>query len=99
MEHVSTINSNALRGAVMTKFNSITSFANAMGWDRKKASRIINFKQRPSAKEMEQMAICLDVQDVCSFVLLFLPSLATKWHEHQIKTKIADIRSGKRYEP
>ena len=70
---------NSLRGIVMTKYQSITSFANAMNWDRKKASRIINRVQKPTANDMEQMAECLGIQDPVSFVNLFLPSVSTMW--------------------
>lgn len=75
---------NTLRGAVLTKFNSITSFANAMQWDRKKASRIVNRVQKPTVTDMEQMAACLDIQDPVSFVHIFLPSIPTMW-EKQMK--------------
>lgn len=79
MESIRQSEENELRGMVMTKYHSIISFSEAIGWDRKKASRIINRVQKPSAKDMEQMAKCLDVQDVYTFVHLFLPSLSTKW--------------------
>lgn len=68
-----------LRGLVYSKYPTISSFAKDIGWDRKKATRIVNLGQRPSAKDMEQMAECLDVKDVYSFVHIFLPSLSTKW--------------------
>ena len=70
---------NDLRGAVMAKFPSITKFAEAMKWDRKKASRIINHLQKPSADDMEEMAKVLDINDATSFVRIFLPSVSTMW--------------------
>lgn len=70
---------NSLRGIVMAKYPSITSFADAMKWDRKKASRIINRVQKPTANDMEQMAACLGIQDPVSFVNIFLPSVSTMW--------------------
>lgn len=70
---------NELRSLVYAKFANITRFAEAIGWERKKASRIINHGQKPSAEDMERMADCLDVKDVYSFVHIFLPSLSTKW--------------------
>ena len=70
---------NELRGIILTKFPSITSFAKAMKWDRKKASRIINHLQKPSASDMERMASCLNIQDADSFVHIFLPSVSTMW--------------------
>lgn len=71
---------NELRGAVMTKFPSITSFADALKWDRKKASRVVNRVQKPSAEDMESMADLLDVHDPATFIRLFLPSVSTKWN-------------------
>ena len=70
---------NSLRGAVLSRFPSISSFANALGWDRKKASRIVNRQQLPSAKDMEEMADHLGIRDCDSFVHIFLPSVPTKW--------------------
>ena len=72
---------NNLRGAVLSKYQNITCFAKALNWDRKKASRIVNRVQKPSADDMEQMAKCLNVQDAESFVLLFLPSVPTMWEK------------------
>lgn len=70
---------NTIRGAVLGRFQSITDFANAMEWDRKKASRIVNRVQKPSAEDMEKMAAILEVKDADSFVRIFLPSVSTMW--------------------
>ena len=70
---------NALRGAVLTKFQSIKSFGDAMKWDRKKASRIVNRVQKPSVDDMEKMAIVLEVDNPTSFVRIFMPSISTMW--------------------
>ena len=79
---------NNLRGIVLSKYSSISGFARALNWDRKKASRIVNMKQKPNAQEMEQMAECLDVHDVYSFVHIFLPTLDTKWHPDEPEVDI-----------
>ena len=71
---------NELRGAVLSKFPSITSFADALKWDRKKASRVVNRVQKPSADDMEHMAEILDVHDPAMFIRIFLPSVSTKWN-------------------
>ena len=70
---------NQLRGAVLTKYPTISSFADAMKWDRKKASRIINRVQKPTADDMEQMAQLLDIRDAESFIHIFMPSVPTMW--------------------
>ena len=70
---------NKLRGAVLTKFSSITAFAKALEWDRKKASRIVNHVQEPSVSDLYKMSDLLDVRDCESFCQIFLPLLTTKW--------------------
>ena len=74
---------NRLRGVVLAKFRSITCFADTMGWDRKKASRIVNRQQLPSAKDMERMADELEISNADDFVHIFLPSVPTKWEVKQ----------------
>ena len=73
---------NLLMGAVLSKFRTITNFAKAMEWDRKKASRIINRHQKPTANDMEQMARLLNIRDAESFVRIFLPSVPTMWENN-----------------
>ena len=70
---------NELRGAVLAKFPNISCFAKAMKWDRKKASRIVNRQQLPTARDMELMAKHLDIRDGDTFVHIFLPSIPTMW--------------------
>ena len=74
---------NQLRGVVLAKFRNISSFARELKWDRKKASRIVNRQQKPTASDMEQMAEALDIRDCVSFVHIFLPSVPTKWESEQ----------------
>ena len=69
---------NSIRGAVFSIYNSISDFANAVGWKHTKASRIVNGIQKPSAKDMEQMAPYLHATDAETFVSIFFPSLSTK---------------------
>lgn len=69
---------NQIRGAVFSKFSNITSFANAIGWSRNKASRILNGVTEPSANDIEQMAVCLNILDAATFVSIFFPALSTK---------------------
>ena len=70
---------NELRGAVLAKYPSITAFAEALKWDRKKASRIVNHVQKPSVDDLYKMADLLGVKDCESFCRIFLPTLTTKW--------------------
>ena len=70
---------NELRGLVLSKYPSITAFADALKWDRKKASRIINHVQTPSVDDMYKMAELLSVRDCYTFCRVFLPSFTTLW--------------------
>ena len=69
---------NQIRGAVFSKYKDITAFANDIGWQRKKASRIVNGIQSPSAKDMEQIADCLGIMDADKFISIFFPARSTK---------------------
>ena len=71
---------NDLRGAVLAKFRTITQFADAMKWDRKKASRIVNRLQNPTVEDMENMSEVLEVRDAVSFVRIFMPTISTMWN-------------------
>ena len=70
--------SNKIRGAVFTRFKTISDFADAIGWNRPKASRIVNGLQRPTASEMEEMAKCLGISDSEEFMAIFFPAESTK---------------------
>ena len=70
---------NRLRGEVLAKYPTITAFAKAIKWDRKKASYIINHVRVPSVEDMYKMSDILGVTDCDSFVHIFLPELTTKW--------------------
>ena len=69
---------NQIRGAVFSKFPSIISFAEAIGWKRNKASRIVNGIQKPNAEEIEQIASCLEISDADVFLSVFFPGVFTK---------------------
>ena len=66
-----------LRGAIFGKYRDISTFANAIGWNRKKASDIINGKRSPNADEMEAIANILGVNDNETFMSLFFASKST----------------------
>lgn len=69
---------NKIRGAVFTRFPNISAFADAIGWTRQKASRIVNGLQRPTAEDMEDMARCLNIVEADEFMAVFFPSESTK---------------------
>ena len=51
----------SLRGLVLSKYKSISQFADAIGWERGKASRIVNGRQQPSKSDMESMIVLLGI--------------------------------------
>ena len=69
---------NPIRGAVFSKYPNVSSFAKAIGWHRNKASRIVKGEQSPSVKDMEEMAMCLNITDAVSFMSIFFPHAFTK---------------------
>ncbi len=66
-----------IRGLVFSKYNSISEFADAMGWQRNKASRIVNRKQDPSKKDMEDMIAVLEIPKA-SIAPVFFGSMFTE---------------------
>lgn len=67
------------RSLVLGKYKSIAEFADAIGWSRNKASRIVNGVQEPDAEEMEQMAELFDINTADQFMEVFFARLSTKW--------------------
>ena len=67
------------RGIVLSQYKSITDFAVSIGWTRNKASRIVNGKQEPDAKDMERMAEVLEINTPEKFMDIFFDKLSTKW--------------------
>ena len=67
----------SLRGAVLSKYKTITEFSSAIGWERGKASRIVNGTQQPSKKDMEQIITLLDIEKG-AVAPLFFGSIFTK---------------------
>ena len=45
-----------LKGIAVSKYGSCIKFAEHMGWDRNKASRILNNQQEPSLADIKDMA-------------------------------------------
>lgn len=54
---------NPLRGAVAAKFGTCEAFSKALGWSGRKTRDIVSGRQIPSARDIEQMAVSLDVMD------------------------------------
>ena len=67
---------NNLRGAILSVFSSISAFARAIKWDRKKASRIVNKKQEPTVQDIRDIVMLLGISDAEDFVTLFFNDLS-----------------------
>lgn len=76
-----------LRGAIMSKFKTISAFADAIGWKRNKASRIINDVTKLDADDMIAIAKVIDVKTPEQFMFLFFNSLSTKWTSEKRESK------------
>ena len=71
--------SKELRGAVYSRYKTISSFAKALGWSYGKTHRIVNNEQSPSADEMCKMAEVLGVTTREEFVRIFFTQESTLW--------------------
>lgn len=64
-----------LRGVVLTKFPSATSFGKAIGWSGRKARDIVSGRQIPNAIDIERMADALGITDSDEFLKVFFPNI------------------------
>ena len=77
-----------LRGAVMSKYRAISSFADEIGWKRNKASRIINGVQEPTTQDIQEITKCLEINSVDIFLQIFFPPMTTLWSCEEGNTKV-----------
>jgi plasmid maintenance system antidote protein VapI len=68
-----------LRGAVMSKYKTIGEFANEIGWNRNKASRIVNGVQDPDIEDIQKITKVLGIESKDVFLNIFFSSLSTLW--------------------
>ena len=50
-----------LKGMAISKYGSCVKFADAMGWNRNKADRILNGKQDPSLRDIKIMCDKMEI--------------------------------------
>lgn len=70
---------NVLRGMIVEQYKTIGAFADAVGWKRNKASRILNGVQEMDISEIQDVTAALGIESVEEFMRLFFPRLSTKW--------------------
>lgn len=68
-----------LKGAVLSKYNSVSNFAKAVGWSRNKTQRIINGVQEPKPSEIKKISEVLEIPNQDMFMSIFFNSMSTKW--------------------
>lgn len=68
-----------LRGMVLSKYKTIGAFADAVGWKRNKASRIVNGVQEPDITDIQNMAKALEIDSQDAFIRIFFAPLSTMW--------------------
>lgn len=68
-----------LRGMVVSKFKTIGAFADAIGWKRNKASRIVNGIQEPDITDIQEMTRVLEIDSQDAFIHIFFAPLSTMW--------------------
>ena len=62
---------NTLRGRIISMYHTILNFAKAIGWSSRKAYDIVNGRQEPTGKDIEQMCDVLNVQIPAEMKALF----------------------------
>jgi len=71
------MNRSKLRGLVYSKYKTIGEFAKVIGWQRNKASRIINGPQEPDSDDMRKVAELFNLSSE-DFVDIFFEKQFTK---------------------
>lgn len=62
---------NNLRGRIIGMYHSLLNFSRVMNWSSRKTYDIVNGKQEPTSKDIEDMCVALDVQIPEDMRLLF----------------------------
>ena len=52
---------NSLRGKIVAMYHTVQNFAQALGWSSRKAYDIVNGKQEPTGKDIENMCEALKI--------------------------------------
>ena len=62
---------NALRGKVIAMYGTVLNFARTLNWSSRKTYEIINGKQLPSGKDIDEMCTALNVEIPAEMRTLF----------------------------
>ena len=56
-------NENRIRGEVLSRFKSVSEFAQHIGWNYAKANRIVSGAQKPDTDDIRQMCEALSISE------------------------------------
>lgn len=65
------MNRDILRGRIVSMYKSLLKFSKAINWSSRKTYDIINGRQEPTAKDIEDMCDVLQVEIPCDMRELF----------------------------
>ncbi len=65
------MNTNEIRGAVMAKYRTVADFAEAVGWGKGKAYRVICGSQNPDNVDIRRMCEALGISEPADIVRIF----------------------------
>jgi len=60
-----------VRGLALSKYKTISGFADAVGWSRSKATRVLNDLDKASLSDIKAMCNALSIQDPAEIVDIF----------------------------
>lgn len=69
------LNRMTIKGLAISKYNSMGKFANKIGWSARKTRDILSGRQQPTAKDIEELALALEIIDADEFVSFFYPQM------------------------
>lgn len=64
-----------LKGLVASKYGSAAKFAKEIGWSETKTRDIVSKRRVPTAKDMEKMAVALNLNTAETFCSIFFPNV------------------------
>lgn len=73
----------ALRGKVIEEYGTVCNFAKAMGWSDRKASYVTTGRQDLTAKETEDCAKVLHIDNARDFMRIFYPKVSIRWTDEK----------------
>lgn len=64
-----------IRGLAISKFHSMARFAKHIKWSERRTRDILSGRQKPTAKDTEELAIALEIKTADEFMKFFYPHM------------------------